>query len=204
MNILKSNTYIDYTGIMDVLKDYASPKSKLTTMIKKGDVIKVRRGLYLPRDSKWYSMKILANIIYGPSYISFESALSHYGLIPENVPSITSACFNKNKNKTFKTPVGTFIYRYTNPKIYPYGIRRLEEGDGTFMIASPEKALCDMLSKIRGIADSVAFERLINDDLRIDINQLKEFDISKVKFLSDLYHKKIIRLLLSYLEETGR
>lgn len=201
MGLLKKHTYLDYLGIMDVLKMYASPKAKLTTMIKKGEVIKVRRGLYLLGDAKGYSLKTLANIIYGPSYVSFESALSYYGFIPEKVQTITSACFNKNKNKLFETPVGTFVYRYINTKVYAYGICRLEENESPFLIASPEKALCDTLSKIRWIKDIHSLEHLLREDLRIDFENLARINIKNLKFLTGLYRQKIISLLCKYVEK---
>ena len=199
MELLKKHIYLDYLGIMDALKTYASPKSKLTTMIKKGEVIKIRRGLYLPGDAKAYSLKILANIIYGPSYVSFESALSYYGLIPEKVQAITSACFNKNKNKLFQTPVGTFVYKYINTKVYAYEICRLEENETPFLIASPEKALCDMLSKIKGIQDIQSLEYLLREDLRIDFEGLARMNVEKLKFLATLYGKRILTLLCDYI-----
>ena len=186
-------------GIMDALKRYASPKSKLTTMIQKGEVIKVLRGLYLPGNAEGYSVKTLANIIYGPSYVSFESALSYYGFIPEKVSSITSACFNKNKNKTYRTPVGTFIYRTINNRVYPYGILRFEENESPFLIASPEKAICDALSKIRGVSDVNALAHLLEEDLRMDPERLKSMDPKKMKCLAGLYRKKNISLLCTYL-----
>lgn len=192
-------TYLNYMGIMDTLKKYASPRSKLTTMIKKGELIKVRRGLYLPGNCTWYSTKTLANIIYGPSYVSFETALSYYGIIPERVHAITSACFNKNKNKQFETPVGIFLYRYTNPTVYPYGITRINENDESFLIATPEKAVCDMLSKIRGITSVKAITELLIDDLRMDHEALLNLDTYQVKFLAGVYRKKILDLLLKFL-----
>ena len=200
MELLKQQTYLDYLGIMDALKAYASPKSKLTSMIKKGEVIKVRRGLYLPGDAKSYSLKTLANIIYGPSYVSFESALSYYGLIPEKVQSITSACFNKNKNKLFQTPVGTFVYKYINTKVYAYEICRLEENETPFLIASPEKALCDTLSKISGIQDIQSLEHLLREDLRINFDGLARMNVEILKFLASLYKKRILTLLCAYSE----
>ena len=107
--IAKDITYLDTLYISDQLKEYASPKSKLTTMIQSGELIKIKRGLYIPGDRKGYSLKTLANKIYGPSYISFESALAFHGIIPERVVNITSAVYNKNKDKTFHTQVGTYI-----------------------------------------------------------------------------------------------
>lgn len=186
--------YLDYMTIMDELKAYASPKSKLTTMIKKGELIKVRRGLYLPGDCTEYSLKTLANIIYGPSYISFEYALSYYDLIPERVESVISACFNKNKSKIFKTPVGIFLYRYVNANTYPYGIQRVEENGEHFLIASPEKAVCDTLSKVKGISTMKDLATLLSDDLRMDMDGLEIMDIHTIAVLSPLYKKRIISL----------
>ena len=85
-------------AVMASLTGYASPKSKLTTLIKSGELIRVKRNLYLPGNESDYSVMTLANIIYGHSYISFETALSYYNLIPETVYSIMSATYKKNKN----------------------------------------------------------------------------------------------------------
>lgn len=199
MGIEKNNIYLNYAGIMDTLKAYSSPGSKLTRMIKKGEVIKIKRGLYLPGNCTLYSTKTLANIIYGPSYISFEYALSYYGLIPEKVQATTSACYNKNKNKKFNTPVGVYIYQYVNSSVYPYGINRFEENNTPFLIASPEKALCDTLSKIRGITTINDLTEFLNDDLRIDNDEMIRLDINYIKLLKGIYKKKIITLLYKYL-----
>ena len=188
---------------MDSLKDYASPKSKLTQMIKSREVIKVKRGLYLPGDGSWYSQKTLANKLYGPSYLSFEYALSYYNLIPEKVRTLTSASYNKNKNKLFKTPVGVFMYRYTNPAVYPYGIVRMEEDGSPFLIATREKAICDTLSKIRGIGTIKQIEVLLFDDLRMDKSELARIDKAGVNFLAGLYGKKIINLFAKYIKSRG-
>ncbi|MBC2715261.1 MAG: hypothetical protein HF978_08140 [Desulfobacteraceae bacterium] len=199
----EKNIYLDYIYLMDSLKEYASPKSKLTQMIKSGEVIKVKRGLYLPGGGSWYSQKTLANKLYGPSYLSFEYALSHYNLIPEKVQALTSASYNKNKNKQFKTPVGFFIYRYTNPAVYPYGIVRMEEDGSPFLIATREKAICDTLSKIRGIGSIKQLEALLFDDLRIDKNELARLDTAEVNFLAGIYGKKIISLVSEYMKRGG-
>ena len=86
---------------------------------------------------------LLAASIYGPSYLSFDFALSYWGLIPEAVFSFTSATFDKKKRKQFVTPFGLFTYRDVPRKAYPFGIQILNEGDYSFFIANPEKALCD-------------------------------------------------------------
>ncbi len=194
-------TYLDTLYISDQLKEYASPRSKLTTMIQSGELIKIRRGLYIPGDNKIYSIKTLANKIYGPSYISFESALEFHGIIPERVVKITSAVYNKNKDKTFHTPVGTFIYRYVNPRTYSHGLIRISDNNSPFLIATKEKALCDTLSKISGIETVSELEDLLENDLRIDREVLNSLSGSDIKFYESLYRKKIITLLNTYLSE---
>ncbi len=193
--------YYDHIYLMDSLHNYASPKSKLTTMIKSGEVIKLRRGLFLNGSSTDYSIKTLANKIYGPSYISFEYALSYYNLIPERVETITCASYGKNKNKRFDTPVGSFLYRSIPRALYPYGIIRQEEGNNPFLIASKEKALCDTLSKIRGAGSLKALQSVLFENLRIDREELSFLNLKDIAFLAPLYRKKIVALFLLYLKK---
>lgn len=195
----KEVKYLDTLYISDQLRDYASPKSKLTTMVQSGELIRVRQGLYIPGDSKEYSLKTLANKIYGPSYVSFESALEFYGIIPERVQSITSAVYNKNKDKTFYTPVGTFIYRYVHPGTYPYGVQRVSDNNSPFMIATREKALCDTLSKIKGIETLSQMATLLEKDLRIDPEIIDSLSGTEITFYESIYRKKIITLFNEYL-----
>lgn len=192
--------YFDYIYLMDSLKEYSSPKSKLTMMIKSGEVIRLRRGLFLAGGSAGYSIKTLANKIYGPSYISFEYALSYYNLIPETVETVTCASYNKNKNKRFDTPVGSFLYRSVTRAAYPYGVVRPEEGGNPFLIATKEKALCDTLSKIGGIANMKDLKYLLFDNLRLDREELFKSNMEDMAFLIPLYKKKILNMLLEYLK----
>lgn len=193
--------YFDYIYLMDSLHEYASRKSKLTTMIKSGEVIKLRRGLFLDGSSTDYSIKTLANKICGPSYISFEYALSYYNLIPERVETVTCASYGKNKNKRFDTPVGSFLYRSIPRAVYPYGITRQEEGNNPFLIATKEKALCDTLSKIRGVSSMKALVVRLFENLRIDGGELSALNLKDIAFLAPLYRKKILALFLQYLEK---
>jgi predicted transcriptional regulator of viral defense system len=193
--------YLDYIYMMDNLKEYSSPKSKLTTMIKSGEIIKVRRGLYLPGDRESYSLKTLANKIYGPSYISFEYALSYYNLIPERTDVITSASLDKKKNKLFKTPFGSFLYRSVIKDVYPFGIVRIEEDGNPFLIATKEKALCDYLSKMKAKITGKSIRSLLFDDLRIDEEEIRKLDIDALTQLAPLYRKKSLKVLLEFIKE---
>ena len=82
-------------------KEYSNLNQKISLEVKKGNLIRIKRGLFT--DNLEIDKKVIANLCYGPSYISFEYALSYYGLIPEYVSTITSACFNKKNNKTYNS-----------------------------------------------------------------------------------------------------
>ena len=213
-------TYLDSLYLMDQLQDYASPRSKLTTMIQSGNLLRIRRGLYVPGHQTQsagfrpnrvaeesavfasFSLKTLANKIYGPSYISFEFALSFYGLIPERVATVTSAVYNKNKDKLFETPVGTFLYRYTHPLPYHWEVRRQQDGGAPYLIASPEKAVCDTVSKFKSVADIAALRERLVDDMRIDMSELASLDINIIRRLAGLYKQKHIDWLVDIIKES--
>lgn len=193
-----SDKYIDTLSLMESLKDYSSPRSKLTTMIKEGEIRRIKRGLYLSKNNQDYSVKTLANKIYGPSYISFEYALSYYGLIPERVANLTSAIFNKNKSKRFETEFGNFFYLSIPQNAYPYEIIHITEGDDPFLIASKEKALCDYLYKNRNITTIKLMNELMTYSLRIDLDELSSCDIDTIKKLSAKYNIRVIDIFVKW------
>ena len=192
--------YKDHMTLIHELKEYASPKARLTRMIQSGDVIQVRRGVFLDSTDHDYSLKSMASVIYGPSYISFEYALSHYGMIPERALAITSAVFNKNKNRRFHTPLGDFYYYYLPVEVYPYGIVREEENGQGYLIATREKALLDALYKVRGISTVTALSSLLFEDWRMDSETIQNLDHESIAFMAPLYRKTIMALLIDLLE----
>lgn len=196
--------YMDYSYLLEQVKEYQSPKAKITTMIKSGEIIRVRRGLYVPGQGNSYSLKTLANRIYGPSYISFEYALSYHNLIPERVTTITSASLAKNKRKEFRTPVGTFVYHSMAPAVFPYGVMRREENGNPFLIATKEKALCDTLSKLKGHASGSSLEDLLYEDLRLEKEDIVALNLADIEFLVPLYRKKPLSDLLAFLKLNAR
>lgn len=155
----KNNTlrkYIQYVDFQKALKDFtvfsladirlAEPgfyRRRLNEWQDKGYIRKVIKGYYIFSDLA-LEEKILfeiANRIYGPSYISFEMALSYYGLIPESVYGITSASTRKTSH--FSTPVGEFLYRTIHPRLY-FGFEFLQHHGKLFKMASPEKSFLDL------------------------------------------------------------
>ena len=90
------------------------------------------------------SRELIANHLYGPSYVSLETALSFYGIIPERTEVMRSVTFKRSKK--FKTSLGLFEYQSIPSKIYSIGFKQEFVGDNyTYLIATPEKALCDLL-----------------------------------------------------------
>jgi predicted transcriptional regulator of viral defense system len=194
----------DHLTLMHELRDYASPKARLTRMIKAGEVVQVRRGLFVDPKETGQSLKSLASIIYGPSYISFEYALALHGLIPERVPAITSATYHKNKNRRFHTPLGDFYYYYLPAAVFPYGVTLGSEDGGNYLIATPEKALCDTLYKTRGVTGFKALSALLFKDWRMEREAVLSLDRADILFLAPLYGKPLLRLLPKWLERESR
>jgi predicted transcriptional regulator of viral defense system len=192
---------IPHIQLRDDLAGYASAKAKITNMIKNDEIIQIKRGIFLDANEQYYSLKSLSGIIYGPSYVSFASALSYHGLIPESVPAITCASFKKNKNKEYHTQVGDFYYYYVPPKVYPYGIMIIEEDGHNFLIANPEKAVCDSLYKVKGIAKMDELLHLFQEDWRLDMDLLYSLDRKNLEFLLPLYRKKSCNLFLKWVIE---
>ncbi len=135
----------DHLAVMDELKTYASPKARLTRMLKAGTIIQIKRGLFV--DNLGESPRAVAAVLYGPSYLSFEYGLYAHNIIPEKVFVFTSASYGKNKDKQYQTPLGSFSYHSIPVRAYPFGIQRHEIDNSSYLLASPEKALCDSVYK---------------------------------------------------------
>ncbi|KZK75046.1 MAG: hypothetical protein A3K90_04295 [Pelodictyon luteolum] len=123
------------------------------------------------------SLPLMANLLYGPSYVSMDYALFHYGIIPERVNEVTSMTIKRGK--AYDLSIGRFSYIHSHPILYSIGIDRVENEDRTgYLLASPEKALCDKLIFTRNlhVRSQRAFYELLFDDLRIDEDVLAHFD----------------------------
>lgn len=180
-------------------RNYSNIYNKIKNEETKNHLIKIKRGLYETNVNA--NPLTLANSILSPSYISFETALSYYGMIPERVYAIKSATFMKNKKKEFSNSFGLFLYFDVNKNAYPYDICQVEIDNTNVYIASREKALLDMISIISPRNNIKELEDLIFNDLRIDETIFDQLDFSKMIKLCDLYCSKSIKLLKKYLGE---
>ncbi|MBQ3475558.1 MAG: hypothetical protein IJH20_05255 [Bacilli bacterium] len=179
------------------LDNYSNKNNKISRDIKNGKLFRIVTGLYETNpNTPGY---LLAGSIYGPSYISFEYALSYYGLIPERVNVITCATFNKKKKKKYNTNFGTFTYRDIPEQVYPEEILLKEESNYSYQIATPEKALCDKLYTIKPLSNYSDLENMLFNDLRIDKDEFNKLDFNNIIKLSDLYHSTNVSLLGKYL-----
>ena len=122
-------------------------------------------------------------------------------MIPERVYVVKSASFKKNKKKEYKNNFGLFLYQDINPNAYPYDINEIEIDGTKVMIASPEKALTDMLSVISPRNNKKELLNLLFDDLRIDEVLFDELDKAKIIELCNLYSSKTLNILKKYVED---
>lgn len=179
--------------ILNEQRQYASPMHKLLRMVKQGEYIRIAKGLYeTDRSTSGY---LLAGSIYGPSYLSFEFALSYYGMIPEAVYAFTSAAFEKKKKKKFINHFGTYTYRDVPSSVYSMGLEIIEEGSYAFMIASREKAICDQLYKVGPVANYEELQNLLFADLRIDEDELKKINLENLGILAERYPSRNVKKL---------
>jgi len=197
---------IDYQLLLSALSNYARPRDKITSWLKSGELIRIKKGFYVfGKDAAItpYSKEVIANLIYGPSAISLIYALSFYGITPEKVTTITS--ITHKRDKSFTTPIGDFSYRYLTTKKYAIGINiNRSNKTSPFLIASPEKALCDHVhltdKKIRIFTTQEA-EHYLLQDLRLSEEHLQKFDISHLEEITSYYQDKRLETLTKFIQE---
>lgn len=192
--------YIETQNLKPLLGDYINPDDFISRMVKKGELIRLKNGFFLISEKIQDSpvpYEQIANLLYGPSYISFEWALSYYKMIPEGVYVITST--SATKSKIFVTPEGTFDYIYLNHHRYAIGIDQKENVAGRFLIATPEKALADLVH--------LKSKKLEGKDLLIDLIEARRMDEANLKNLdkkhlleiAENYHSKAVINLVNVL-----
>jgi len=192
--------------LLALFEDYALPHQKIAQLVRQGLLVRLRRGLYsvMPEeDERKTSLMMIANHLYGPSYVSLETALSLYGLIPEHVFSVYSMTLRRSRS--FSTALGSFAYVHCPRGYYSTGITMREEENGAVLIARPEKALADLIvsRKDLRIQSAGALRSFLEDDMRIDRDDLARLDQALIRQIADLGYKKRELGLLSEVVEHG-
>ena len=192
--------------ILDILKDYKRPNDKISELIKNGDLILLKRGLYIPGKNTDLIVPepfLIANYLWGPSYVSLETALSYWGLIPERVFEIQSVTMKLSKK--IKTPAGRFTYRFMPLPYYSFGIKSVKLVSGQVaLVATPEKALFDKIISTTGLTlrSFTQTRDFLMEDLRIDPEGLEKLNLKKLRsWLADAPKKDSLSMLIKTLNK---
>ncbi|GAA0876177.1 hypothetical protein GCM10009118_25870 [Wandonia haliotis] len=191
--------------VMEMLSEYNRPNDKISELLKSGELLSIRRGLYIPGselDLPTPDLFLIANHLRGPSYISVESALSYWEMIPERVYETSSVTIKTSKN--YSTPVGRFTYQHLSAPYYSFGIKSIRlTPQQTIMIASQEKALCDKIILTQGVLLRSIRQTMdfLLEDMRIDEDTLQQLNTSTIQsWIDDAPKKSSLQMLVKTLE----
>jgi hypothetical protein len=179
-------------------KSENAKKSFLKRACQKGDLIRVRKGLYIVGEEKrrgHYNSFVIANYMVEPSYVSLESALSFYGLIPEAVYTTTSVTTKIGSEN--KTPVGNYAFSYLKTDYFNFGFYQIKEGEHKYLIATPLKALMDYIVLKKKEYKSVED---LEKDLRFDFDEFLSYEnfvnINKIDEMLKVYKSYRLQVIL--------
>lgn len=192
--------------LLTLLRDYNRPYDKIMELVNQGDLIQLRKGLYMTTTSISTNRPepfLIANHLYGPSYISLDSALYYWGYIPERVFEITSVTSKIAKKAIVQNTV--FSFTHLPLTYYPLGIKSVRLTDKqTVLIASPEKCICDKVITTAGVnlrSKKQAMTFLV-EDLRMEKDRLRELNLRElVKWLSICPKRSSIKNLIEAIVE---
>ena len=192
---------ITHQMLVALLKGYSRPNDKIKALKDEGVLEAVKRGFYIAgRDTNIArpERSLIANHLYGPSYVSMEAALMYYGLIPEHVYTITS--MTTKTSKSFRTTSGLYTYTFLPLPYYSFGLdATIVNTNQQVIIATPEKALADKIASTSGvIIRSMSSARAyLTEDLRMELSDLKNFDTrSMITWLSSAPKRESLELLI--------
>ena len=164
----------------------SDPVGRIARDVKKGVLFPLVKGVY-ETDASVYGAH-LAQVIYGPSYLSFDYVLYENGLIPEAVyRTFTCATYKKRKSKRYCNSFGIFLYRDVPATVFSLGVQAFEENGYSYQMATKEKALCDKLYTLPPVKSRTEFRALLFDDLRIDEEAFYSMDREALCTLAPLY-----------------
>ena len=193
----------DYTVLVSALSDYSKARDKITKLLDSGNIVRIKKGLYCFAETlrkHALSREYLANLIYGPSYVSLEYAMAYHGLIPERVNIVISVTTRRSRD--FDTPFGRFSYRRMTENRYNCAADLAESAGISFLMATPEKALTDKVWTDKRLTNpSVSeFEEYLIDDLRVDPERIAELAGERLRRIGLAFSSRKIDNLIRYVE----
>lgn len=199
------NIPVSTSALSSLFSEIKAGNQKVRNLELSGKVIRLKKGLYVvdPSVSRVaLSTELIANHIYAPSYVSMSSALRYYGLIPETVYTIQSMTIKHSRS--FETPIGRFDYTFINREAFHIGITSINKQSYAFLMATPEKALCDLIANSPQVNLRYAkdVEVYLEDDIRMDIDDFRNMDISVFEHYAEVGKKaRSIQSLIKYLKK---
>ena len=184
-------------------KSISNVNEKISNLVRNKELIRLKKGFYTfskPYQTKPIDLLSVANTLYSPSYVSFDYALSYYGMIPERVSEVTSAT-SKNE-KLFDTPIGRFSYKKISLEAYSLGIDWIyDDIEGGRFIATAEKALCDKIKYDRGIGTltQASMIEYLKYDLRIDITKPLNYEL--IEIIATAYKSRNLKTLATIVKK---
>ena len=192
--------------LMGILKDYKRPYDKINDLVRQDALIPVKKGIFVPGPLLHLISPepfLLANHLFGPSYISMETALSYWGLIPEKVFEISSA--TTRRSESYDTSTGRFSYSHLTLPYYSFGQQQVTLAERQVaLVATPEKALCDKLVTTSGLLfrSLVQLKEWLLEDMRMDKDVLRQLQPRLIhSWLNNAPKKTTLQLLVKIIED---
>lgn len=174
---------VEHYALSSILSElgYSRINDKIVQLIRHKVLTPLKRGLYvyMPLHNRvLFSTELVANKLLSPSYVSLDWALSYHNIIPERVEVVTSV--TTKRSKKFTTPFRVFSYKQIKKELFSIGLLIENSQDISYIIASKEKALCDKLffTKDVDVRSKRAMIEFLEDDLRVDLDEYKDADLS--------------------------
>ena len=183
--------------LLDQYKDFKNPDMKISREVKSGRLIRLRRGLY--ETGRIINNFQPAQVIYGPSYVSFGAALSYYGIIPEHAFHVVCAVPGRQKDRIFYTPICSYYYTSVPREVFPYEVETYELEGYVYRLATREKAVCDQLYRLPEMRDIDELCVLMYEDQRFDDEDISNLNYRTVSELAEHYRSKNVTLFSEYL-----
>ena len=200
-----ANIPVSMATLASLYPDIKAGGHKVRSLERNGLLLRIKKGLYVVSPTVTrvpLSPELIANHVYAPSYVSMHSALRYYGLIPEAVYSVQS--MTVKHTRCFDTPLGRFDYTCVSRDAFPIGVTIVNKQTYTFLMATPEKALCDLIAcaskvNLRYLKD---VERFLCEDLRMDMDDFLKMDVSVFERYAEVGRKATsIQTIIKYLQK---